>query len=186
MRQLSPRERIFVTLGGIFVFLAIYLWGFLLPLRGKSYRLRQEATTLRSQIEQSQLMYQEAPSIADEIHDLDRHVEAVMFPERDLRSGMVRSLESLSSEFDVTITSIRPADPETVDGAVKYPATVRAVAELPRLVRLLFELERPERRLWVEGIEITSARQTDEELQATIYLAVYGPADESEVDDVDA
>jgi len=186
MRQLSPRERIIVTLGGIFILVAVYLWGFFLPLRGDASRLRQEASTLRSQIERSQRMYRESPSVAEEISDLHRQVEAVIFPEQELRSGMVRSLEDLSSELDVTITSIRPADPETVDGAVKYPATVRAVAELSRLVRFLYELERPERRLWVEGAEITSARQTGAELQATIYLAVYGPADESEVDDVNA
>jgi hypothetical protein len=63
------------------------------------------------------------------------------------------------------------------EGAVKYPATFQVEAGFSDLVRLMFELEQPERRLWVEGVEISADRQVGGRLQATFYVAAYAEAE---------
>jgi hypothetical protein len=56
-------------------------------------------------------------------------------------------------------------------------------ADFSDLVLLMFALERPGRRLWVEGVEISAGRQARGRLQATFYVAAYAESEEGEVED---
>jgi hypothetical protein len=50
----------------------------------------------------------------------------------------------------------------------------------------MFDLEKPDRRLWVEGVEISAPRRDEEKLQATFYIEAYTQPDESEKTDAEA
>ncbi|MCJ7797041.1 MAG: type II secretion system protein M, partial [Thermoleophilia bacterium] len=97
-------------------------------------------------------------------------------------SGMVGEIEKLSKELGVTLTSIRPGEVESADGSTRHPVTLKVEADLGKIVRLLYELEQPSRRLWVEGMEIASPRQTEGKLTGTVYVAAYSPLPESEAE----
>jgi hypothetical protein len=98
----------------------------------------------------------------------------------------VREIEKLSKELGVTVTSFRPGQSESADGSTRHPAVFKVDADLGKIVRLLYELEQPSRRLWVEGVEVAAARQGEKTLTATIYVAAYSPARESEAADAAA
>lgn len=184
MRQLSHRERRLVIIAAAALILFVYVAGLILPLSGKSRALTEELELLRGQTERADMMYAAAETAVSDISALRQHSQELMFVEGDVRVGMVRELEVLARQAKLAITSIRPEEPQSTEGAVKYPATVKVEADFADLVRLLFDLEQPDRRLWVEGVEISAPRRGEEKLQATFYVEAYTPPDESE--DTDA
>jgi Tfp pilus assembly protein PilO len=186
MRQLTPREKAIVGVGAAAVVIFAYLFGLLLPARRAAASIAQQQTEVRDQLDQAERMYHDAMSAQTKIASLKKQSQDIMFPAADVQSGTVREIEKLSKELDVTVTSIRPGDPESADGSTRYPTVIRVEADLGKIVRLLYGLEQPNRRLWVEGAEITSARQTGATLQATIYVAAYKPSRESEAPNVKA
>ncbi len=185
MRQLSAREKRLLLIGAAALVVFVYVAGLILPLSNRSRELAEELELLEGQVERADMMYRGAEAAASDIAALQEQTQALMFPDEEVRVGMVRELERLAREAKFTITSIRPEEPETADGSVKYPVTFEVEADFPELVRLMFDLERPSRRLWVEGVEISAPRRGEEKLRATLYVAGYAQAQESEVGDVE-
>lgn len=186
MRQLSARERRLLLIAAAALVVFVYVAGVILPLGNRSKELSQELELLKGQAERAEMMYAAAETAASDIAALREQTEALMFVEGDVRVGMVRELESLARQAKLTITSIRPDEPQSIDGAVKYPATVKAEAEFSELVHLMFDLEQPSRRLWVEGVDISAPRRGEAKLQATFYVVAYAKPQESEEKDVEA
>ncbi|MFB3880242.1 MAG: type 4a pilus biogenesis protein PilO [Armatimonadota bacterium] len=186
MRQLTRRERGALLIGAAALVTFAYTFGLLLPARRSLARAQSERAQLTDQIEQAERMYKEALAVQPQIGALRQRSRAVMFPSADVQTGMVREIEKLSKELSITVTSIRPGDAESADGSTKHPAVLKVDADLGKIVRLLYELEQPTRRLWVEGVEIAAARQGEGALTATIYVAAYSPARESEGGDAAA
>ncbi len=180
MRQLSPREKVIAAIGLAVAVIFGYLFILLLPARRASADMASQQAQLQDQLERANQMYKSALSAADEIAKLKKQSQDLMFPAADVQSGMVSEIEKLSKELMVSVTSIRPGDPEKTDGAMRYPSVIKFEADLGKIVRVLYELEQPNHRLWVEGVEITSARQAGGILSATIYVASYAPSRESE------
>lgn len=186
MRQLSLRERRLLLIAAVALVLFVYVAGLILPLGNRSKGLTEELELLRGQAERAEMMYAAAEAAVTDIAALREQTQALMFLEGDVRVGMVRQLESLAREAKLSITSIRPEEPQSADGVMKYPATVKVEADFSELVRLMFDLEQPDSRLWVEGVEISAPRRGEEKLQATFYLATYMQPDESEDPDAEA
>jgi Tfp pilus assembly protein PilO len=186
MRPLSPREKALIVIAAAALILVVYLFALLLPMQERSRDLARQEASLREQIAAGERMYREGQTANGEIAALRAEVENLSFPQPDVKVGTVRILEGLASEVKVTITSIRPGEPESVDGAIRYPVTLKLETQFGKAIRLLYELEQPGRRLWVEGLEITSARQTGDLLQVTVYVAAYQRAKESEAKSVEA
>jgi Tfp pilus assembly protein PilO len=182
MRQLTPREKVIVSIGA--AALVVFAYGFLLLLparRALSGAVSQQAE-YRDQLSQAERMYREAIAARGEIAGLRGQSQSLMCPWPDVMSGMVGEIEKLSKELGVTLTSIRPGEVESADGSTRHPVTLKVEADLGKIVRLLYELEQPSRRLWVEGMEIASPRQTEGKLTGTVYVAAYSPLPESEAE----
>jgi len=186
MRQLSARERRLLPIAAVALILFVYVAGLILPLNDRSKGLAEELEMLKGQTERAEMMYAAAETAASDIAALREQTQALMFLEGDVRVGMVRELESLARQTKLSITSIRPEEPQSTDGAIKYPATVKVEADFSELVRLMFDLEQPDRRLWVEGVEISAPRRGEEKLQATFYVEAYTQPAESEDTDAEA
>jgi Tfp pilus assembly protein PilO len=186
MRQLTPQQRRLLAIGAAAVVVLLYFVALLMPLTARGRELSSERESLNGAIERSQMMDQAAQAARDDVAALRGEIQALMFPEGDVRVNMVRQLERLAVDTGLTITSIRPEEPEMADGAVKYPATFQVEADFSDLVLLMFELEQPARRLWVEGVEISAGRQVGGRLQATFYVAAYAEAEEAEARDAQA
>ena len=186
MRQFSVRERRLLPVAAVALILFVYVAGLILPLSNRSKDLTEELELLKGQTERAEMMYDAAETAASRIADLREQTQALMFLKGDVRVGMVRELESLAGEANLSITSIRPEEPQSTEGAMKYPATVKVEAEFSELIRLMFDLEKPDRRLWVEGVEISAPRRDEEKLQATFYIEAYTQPDESEETDAEA
>lgn len=186
MRQVSAQDRRLLLIGAAALLVFAYVFGVLLPLHAKARELASEQESLSGLIERAQMMYKAAQAAQAEIARLAGQTEELMFPEGDVRVSMVRQLESLAEETGLTITSVQPEEPQSVDGSVKYRATFKVEASFSELIRLMFELEQPTRRLWVEGIEISADRQAGAQVQATFYIAAYGQAMGSEGADAQA
>jgi len=186
VRQFSVRERRLLPVAAVALILFVYVAGLILPLSNRSKDLTEELELLKGQTERAEMMYAAAEAAASRIADLRERTQALMFLKGDVRVGMVRELESLAGEANLSITSIRPEEPQSTEGAMKYPATVKVEAEFSELIRLMFDLEKPDRRLWVEGVEISAPRRDEEKLQATFYIEAYTQPDESEETDAEA
>jgi Tfp pilus assembly protein PilO len=186
MRQLTPREKVVLVIGAAALLIFGYVFGILAPARRSLARTRGELAQLTDQLDQARRMYEDALAARQQIGALKQQSQALMFPSADVQSGMVREIEKLSKELGVTVTSIRPGEAESADGSTRHPAVLKVDADLGKIVRLLYELEQPSRRLWVEGVEVAAARKGENTLTATIYVAAYSPARESEAADAAA
>jgi Tfp pilus assembly protein PilO len=180
MRRYGSRERVFVVSAGAVLVVFAYLLVFMLPAQRTLADLKRQQTQLRQQLEQAGLMYREGLAAQQQIAALKAQSQSLMFQSSDVQLGMVTQIEKLSKELGVTVTSIRPGEAELAVGSTRHPAVFKVDADLGKIVRLLYELEEPGRRLWVEGVEITSARQTGDVLSATIYVSAYSPSRERE------
>jgi hypothetical protein len=185
MRQLTPREKIIVSIGAAALVVFAYGFGLLLPARRAVAGAVSQQARYREQLTEAERMYREAMAARGRIAGLRQQSQSLMCPWADVESGMVGEIEKLSKELRVTVSSIRPGETESADGSTRHPATLKVEADLGRIVRLLYELEQPGRRLWVEGVEIASPRQTEGRLSATIYVAAYAPARESEAENAE-
>ena len=186
MRQLSLRERRLILIAAAALIVFIYFAALILPLGSKSSALTEELELLKGQAERAEMMYAAAEAAVSDISALREQTQELMFVEGDVRVGMVRELESLASGTALSITSIRPEEPQATEGAMKYPATIKVEADFSELVRLLFDLEQPDRRLWIEGVEVSAPRRGEQKLQATFYVEAYTQPDESEETDAEA
>jgi Tfp pilus assembly protein PilO len=183
MRQLTPREKIIVAIGAAALVVFAYGFALLLPARRALAGAVNQRDQYRRQLDDADRMYREAAAARGKIAALRQQSHSLMSPWPDVVSGLVAEIEKLSKELGVTVTSIRPSETDSADGSTRQPATVKVEADLGDIVRLLYELEQPSRRLWVEGVEITSPRQGEGKLTATVYLAAYSPLPESEARD---
>jgi Tfp pilus assembly protein PilO len=186
MRQLTPREKVIVSIGAAALVVFAYGFGLLLPARRARAGAVSQQAQYREQLNEAERMYREAVAARGKIAGLRERSQSLMCPWSDVMSGMVGEIEKLSKELGVTVTNIRPGETQSADGSTRHPATVVVEADLGKIVRLLYELEQPSRRLWVEGVEISSARQTEGKLTATVYVAVYSPLPESEARNAEA
>ncbi len=190
MRQLTPQQRRLVLTGAAAAVVLLYFVALLMPLTARRRELSLEKESLSGAEDRAQMVNQAAQAASNDVARLHEDIQALMlpevFPEGDVRVNMVKQLERLAADKGLTITSIRPDEPEMTDGGVKYPATFKVEAGFSDLVLLMFELEQPDRRLWVEGIEISADRQVGGRLQATFYVAAYAEAEEAEERDAQA
>jgi Tfp pilus assembly protein PilO len=183
MRPLASEHRRLLVIGAAAFIVFFYLLVVLMPLSARGRELSSERESLNGAIERAQMMYEAAQGALDDVAALREEIDSLIFPEGNVPVNMVRRLERLAADTGLTITSIRPERPEMIDGAVRHPATFKLEADFSDLVLLMFALERPGRRLWVEGVEISAGRQARGRLQATFYVAAYAESEEGEVED---
>jgi Tfp pilus assembly protein PilO len=183
---ITTRERNLLLTGALVLIVFVYAFGLLLPAQRTLAELRAEETRLRNQIERANTLYGRAEGANAEITALQQQVDQLLFPGPDVTVASVHALERLANETGAVITRIRPEDPGVSGDLIRYPATVKVEATFSELVRLLYELEQPDTRLWVEGAEIATGRQSGDDLQATVYIAVHRPAEEVESDDAES
>ncbi len=186
MRQMSAQDKRLLLIGAAAVVVFAYVFGLLLPLHAKARELASEQESLSGLMERAQMMYSAAQAAEADLAELASQTHELMFPEGDVRVSMVRQLESLATETGLTITRVRPEEPQSIEGSVKYRTTFTVEASFSEVVRLMFKLEEPTRRLWVEGVEISADRQAGDRVQATFYVAAYGRTPESEGADAQA
>src|SRR4030042_903915 len=115
MRQLSARERRLLLIAAVALVLFVFVAGLILPLNNRSKGLAEELEMLKGQTERAEVMYAGAETAASDIAALREQSQALMFLEGDVRVGMVRELESLAREAKLSITSIRPEEPQSTD-----------------------------------------------------------------------
>ena len=180
MRPLSARERLLISVALVVVVAFLYGVGVALPVRRRGAKLAGEERSLSRKVALAAEMYLEAPTLVQETAALRGEFQQVIFPEQDVGVGAMRKLDQLASELQVRVASVRPAEAEPLGSCLRYPMTVTVECDFPQLVRLLYELERPGRRLWVEGVEISRSRQEADKLQANVSLAVYAKTKEGE------
>jgi Tfp pilus assembly protein PilO len=169
--------------GAVALVLFAYAFGLLLPARRTAAQLEAEEQGLRDRLALAESLYDEAGAATTEILALRERVDGLILPEADAIVASVRALERIADETGAIITRIRPGDPSVGEQTIRYPATVDVQATFSELVELLCELERPETRLWVEGVEIASGRQSGDDLRATVHVAAYRQAEEGENED---
>ena len=156
--------------------------GVVLPLGNGARALARTEASLSRKIEEATRMYLQVPELVQENAKLRGDLQGVMLPGRDVEVRVMQELDEVASELNVRVASVRPGETEPLEASLRHPVTVTVECEFPQLVRLLYEMERPEHRLWVEGVEISTARQPGGKLQANIYVAVYSQAERSEED----
>jgi len=186
MRAFTAREKTLIALAAVALVLLAYAFGLLRPARRTLGELRRQEADLKDRLGQAERMYREAGAAQQQIADLKAKSQAIMFPSSDVQSGMVTEIEKLSKELGVPVASIRPGETESANGSMRHPAVFKIEADIGKIAQFLYELEQPSRRLWVEGVEIASARETGTTLSATIYVAAYSPSRGSEAKNAQA
>jgi len=186
MRQLSGREKALLILGGVALVLFVYLFGLLLPTLDTAARLARAEASVNEKVATAARMYGKRSQIEQEIYALRTQTAELMLSTADVRVAVMRKIDALASAYGVSVTSVRPDEPEPMSGFVKYPTTIEIESDFAHLVRLLYELEQPANRLWVEEVKISSGRGKTDELRATLQVAVYAPRTEREEGDAEA
>ena len=173
MRSLTRREQSLVVVAAVALVAFLLAFGLILPTRNRAAKLARQEQALSMKISEAASMYLEALREAEEIAGLRAELRDLMFPHKDASIALVREIDRLTSELNVRVTGIRPGEVEPVAGSLRCPMTFTVESNFADIVRLLYELERPQRRLWVEGVEMTSSPPQAGELQANIHVAVY-------------
>lgn len=187
MRRLSTRERFLVTFGGVALVGFALVFALILPMADRARSLARDEAALRDAIAEAAKMYEAAPAIRADVESLRAQVARLMFPRENVKVEVVREIDRLASELDLRVTNVRPpGEPESVADCVRYTMSFKAESTFAKSVRLLYELEHPERRLWVEEVDIGRGREAGVELQIDVQVAAYVPTKAGEEDDVEA
>ena len=187
MRRLSARERVLIIIAGAALIGFVLAFGVIVPMGRRAAELARNEAGYREVIAEADSMYKAVPTVEAEIADLRSETARLMFAQQEAKSAVVHEIDKLAAEAGIRLTRITPpGDPEPTAGCLKYSASFTADASFAEAIDLLYKLERPDRRLWVEGVEIISARGAGNELQVKVQLAVYVPIEAGEEDDAEA
>lgn len=181
--KLSRRE-LAIALVGLFVVVAfLLLFAVALPMRDRARKLADQARASRRQIDEAAQVEKRRPAVEREIASLQSKVDAVLRPGAEVTPALVRDIEKLCERMGVRMIRVRPEEPAPAGGCMRYPVMFEVESTDDQAVRLLYELEQPQERLWVEGVEIGTARGAAGKLRTVVHVAAYGRAPESEGDD---
>jgi nucleotide-binding universal stress UspA family protein len=187
VRRLSARERFLIIVAGAALIGFVLAFGVIVPMARRAAELARNEAEYREVIAEADSMYRAVPTIEAEVADLRSETAQLMFPREEAKIAIVHEIDKLAAEAGVRLTRVTPpGDPEPAAGCLKYSASFRADSSFAEAIDLLYKLERPDRRLWVEGVEIISARGAGDELQVNVQLAVYVPIEAGEEDDAEA
>jgi len=187
VRRLSRRERFLIAVTAVAVIGFALVFGLILPMVARAAQLARDEAEYRDVIAEAASLYEAAPAIEAEVADLRSEAARLMFPREEAKIAVVHQIDELAAEVGLRlIRVVPPGDPEPAAGCLKYSASFRADSTFAEAVDLLYRLEQPDRRLWVEGVEITSGRGAGDELQINVQLAVYVPVEAGEEDDAEA
>lgn len=187
MRRLSARERVLVILGAVALVGFLVILGVVLPMANRASRLSHSERQLLDRIEVADRLSAKAPDLAKEIDALRANTAALLFARDNAKVALVHEIDQVASDVPVRVTSLRPPDePESVAGLLKYAASFKVESDFSRLVSLLYSLEDEDRRLWVEGVEISATPGASDQLQTNVRVTVYVPAHGSEADNGEA
>jgi hypothetical protein len=187
VRRLSPRERFLIAVAAAALIGFGLVFGLILPMAGRAATLARDEAEYREIIAEAASMYAAVPAIEAEVGDLRSEAARLMFPREEAKVAIVHEIDELAAEVGIRLIRVMPpGDPEPAAGCLKYSASFRADSSFAEAIDLLYKLERPDRRLWVEGVEIISARGAGDELQVNVQLAVYVPIEAGEEDDAEA
>ena len=187
MRRLSARERVLVIIAVAGLIGFVLAFGVVVPMARRAAELARNEADYRELIAEADSMYKAAPAIEAEIAGLRSETARLMFSAEDAKVAVVHEIDELADDADIRLTRVTPpGDPEPVAGCLKYSASFTADASFAEAIDLLYKLELPDRRLWVEGVEIIAARGAGNELQVKVQLAVYVPIEAGEEDDAEA
>jgi hypothetical protein len=162
----------------------VLVFGVALPMADRAASLAVKQSKLRAQIAEAAKLFGRTPAMEQEIETLRADSAKLVVAHGDPKVAVVHEIDQLASDLNLRVTSMKPpGDAEPVGGLLRYPASFKVESDFSHVVRLLYELERPERRLWVETVEITtSGRAAGDELQVSISVAVYVPGTGGEQD----
>jgi hypothetical protein len=174
-----------VTLAGVALIGFALVLAVILPMTDRARSLARDEAALREAIAEATAMYEATPAIRAEVEGLRAEVARLMYPRKDVKVEVVREIDRLASEWGLRVTNVRPpGDPGAVADCLKYTMSFKANSTFAKSVRLLYELEQPERRLWVEEVDIGPSREAGVELQIDVQAAAYVPTKAGERDDV--
>jgi len=173
MRAVSPRDRMLLVVWTAAVVVLAVVVGLVLPVRGRRSRLNSDIVRLQQQIAEASAMYRQAPELRMETKELRETAQALSRSGKDVSPVMIREVDRLTKDLGISLLSIRPGEPETLEGCSKYTAVFEVECDFPRVARMLYELERPPLHLWVEGAEISSDRTAENVVRAKVSVAVY-------------
>jgi hypothetical protein len=169
-----PRARapLIIAVGALALFLLILFVA--LPMRDTAKNLSDQIGALTAKIDKAVQMYRQMPAAQEEVKQLKARTAAQFRPDNpDVTPDVVREIGQLTDDLGLSMSSIRPAEPEKVGNGVRYPFTFRVETDFPHIVRLLYELEQQPHRLWVEGIEVNPGGRGSAQLTALIHVAAY-------------
>lgn len=173
MSRLSPRERALLAAGAAALVLSALVFGLARPMLARSRQLAREAESLRAELEEAAAIREAAPEIEEELARLRAAAADIARPAGYVAPQLVRDIEALSARLGVSLTRVRPGEPQPSAGCMKYPITFEFESSYDQMVRMLYELEQPAERLWVEGAEISSVRGTPGRLRTVIHAYAY-------------
>jgi hypothetical protein len=187
VRRLSPRERFLIAIAGAALLVVVLVFGVVLPMVGRGAKLARDEAEYRAIVAEAASMYEAVPAVEAEVAELRSEAARLMFPREEAKIAVVHEIDELAAEVGIHLTRVvPPGDPEPAAGCLKYSASFRAESTFSQAIDLLYRLEQPDRRLWVEGVEISAGRGSGAELQINVQLAVYVPVEAGEEDDAEA
>ncbi len=173
MKPLSRRDRVLVVVWVAAVVVLAVVVGLVLPMRGRWVRLNDDVLRLQQQIAKAAAMYRQTPEMRIEVEQLRETAQALSRPDSDIGPVMIRQVDQLAKAMAVRLLSIRPGEPETLEGCTKHTAVFEVEGDFEGVARMLYDLERPPLQLWVEGVVIGSDRTAESAVRATVSVAVY-------------
>lgn len=173
MKPLSRRDRVLLVVWAAAVVVVAVVVGLVLPMRGRWVRLNRDVVRLQQQIADAAAMYRQAPELIIETKQLRETAQALSRSGKDVSPVVIREVDQLTKSLAIRLLSIRPGEPETLEGYTKYTAVFEVEGDCEGLARMLYELERPPLQLWVEGAEISSDRTAERQVRAKVSVAVY-------------
>jgi Tfp pilus assembly protein PilO len=107
---------------------------------------------------------------------IDRHVSTGT--PRDLVERMLGEAQAAAKTAGLTLTDLKPDQPESIAGLRRVPVQITLSAAFPRVVRFLYELEQKNPRVRVDSLRIVSGDTRSERLDLELRLVSYVKGEE--------
>ncbi|MGQ9523793.1 MAG: type 4a pilus biogenesis protein PilO [Armatimonadota bacterium] len=172
MRSLSVREKVLIALA-ILVALLVGL-----PSLFANGTMREMVSTeaMRASILERQRKAERAIKLAEEaIAECEPLVRKLGWqePPDALVPTLVQKLEQLAQESGVELSSYRPVKPKSLGAVTEVALEIHFTAPFPTTAKFIYALQRPETKVSVDVLRISSADSESDKVDVDVRICAY-------------
>lgn len=175
MKKTTPKTRSFLITISIACFVLLYAFFVFLPTRRAIAGMRKALGEKRQFILATQQDYTEIGAIQQDLVETKELVAAWKrnSPKRNNLGDFFGRVAEISRESGTQVQRIMPEEPTDIKTLSRHPVRLVAGGDFDQLFAFVQALEKMPLTVWIDRLELQTARQTGEELTCELSLTVF-------------